>query len=269
MMVSIAPFCSPRWLRRAGSRARPSLRTCALAWVCLGVGVAGCAGRATANASAESAAAPVSSSRARAKAALDTLIEALLALASKQSPPQHALDRRRAWVYERAGAAVFDARFLQRQVDAWGDERALADFSAAIESQAAVLAALDATADPVPLVDAIARDVAIKAAQARRLGRPQPVSVHVSTRHDDRREADGYEVWFVRKAFEHTPSAYRRFDRTSSPMTHRFGDAGYYVLWAERRTDSGARLAGERANVEVGLEQTEQNVELIAPTLAP
>jgi len=167
----------------------------------------------------------------------------------------------------RLSQAQGDVRWLERHVSSWQVSPAVNEFAAAITEQRRLLAGVPAApiVETLPVIDAVLRDLQVKARQCRRFGGPVPVSVSVVTRDANNQEVTGYEVWFVRKAYEREAGAFRRFDRNSSPAGRVFQEAGYYVLWAERPSALGQRQRGTPLDVEVGAEQRDQVVDLMAP----
>ena len=79
------------------------------------------------------------------------------------------------------------------------------------------------------------------------------------------REVNGYEVWYVRKAYETKPAAYRRFEQNSSPAGHVFNEAGYYVLWTDHLSARARKLRAQPLDVEIGPDRREQFVDLVVP----
>jgi hypothetical protein len=95
-------------------------------------------------------------------------------------------------------------------------------------------------------------------------GGPSSVSVRVATRTRGNQEVGGYEVWYVRKAFENVATAFRRFDRNSSPTEQVFREAGFYVLWVEQQAPDGLKRRGPRLDLEIGVDLSKQ-IDLVTP----
>lgn len=170
----------------------------------------------------------------------------------------------------RLSAAQKDVVWLERRAPGWPASAALHEFVAAISAHVQLLDEVrDASsAEAEPLLDAVVRDLQVKARQCRRFGGPVPVSISVVTRDAKHQEITGYEVWYVRKAYERRPAAFRRFEQNSSPARRVFQEAGYYVLWAEPPAALGQAGRGARLDVEVGAEQLDQVVDLSVPVLS-
>ena len=178
----------------------------------------------------------------------------------------------------RLRAAQKDVLWLERRAPTWPKSAALDELVAALSAHVELLGEVHhtASAEAEPLLDAVIRDLQVKARQCRKFGGPVPVSVNVVTRDSGQQEVTGYEVWYVRKAYEGKPSAFRRFERNSSPAHRVFQEAGYYVLWAEhpaarqegRQEAREAARRGVRIDVELGAEQLEQIVDLSVPGVA-
>jgi hypothetical protein len=168
---------------------------------------------------------------------------------------------------EAVARARKDVAWLERNVGKWPVGPPLDGFVAAFVAHRHVLAeAREAPAAEAALqIDAVARDLAVKAQQCRTFGGPVPVNVRVVTRDAENREVSGYEVWFVRKAYERMPAAYRRFEQNSSPAGHIFNEAGYYVIWADHLSARARRQRGVPLDLEVGPDRREQVVDLIVP----
>lgn len=171
-----------------------------------------------------------------------------------------------------------DLRWLEGQAPRWAESPALAELVGALAAHRQLLGELRPleTEQAQASVQALIRDVHVKAEQCRHFGGPVPVNVSVVTRDANNREVTGYEVWFVRKAYERRSTEFRRFERNSSPAERRFQEAGYYVLWAAPpgQGSTGAGRAGStpdgaRLDVEVGADQRDQVFDLIAPAPEP
>jgi len=163
--------------------------------------------------------------------------------------------------------AKADLAWLERQAGGWKASPALEAFADGISDHRRLLAeAGERSADELaPLLDAVAHDIAVKARQCRTFGGPVPVSVRVVTRDGTNREVNGYEVWYVRKAYQGKPAAFRRFEQNSSPAAHVFNEAGYYVLWTDHLSARARKLRAEPLDVEVGPDRREQLLDLVVP----
>ena len=160
-----------------------------------------------------------------------------------------------------------DVGWLERNVAKWPPGPSVDAFVAAFGAHRQVLADARraAPAEASPQIDAVARDLAVKAQQCRTFGGPVSVNVRVVTRDGDNREVSGYEVWYVRKAYERLPNAYRRFEQNSSPAGHVFSEAGYYVIWADHLSARARRQRGVPLDLEVGPDRREQVIDLVVP----
>jgi hypothetical protein len=160
--------------------------------------------------------------------------------------------------------------WLMRKAPHWATSASLEELVSALGQHRELLAELRLlpSAEARPLLSALLRDLEIKALQCRRFGGPVPVNVSVVTRDTEHREVAGYEVWFVRKAYERRPRAFRRFDRNSSPAGRVFQEAGYYVLWAVPPGQS-PNPSSSRLDVEVGANEQDQVFDLTTPVPAP
>jgi hypothetical protein len=167
---------------------------------------------------------------------------------------------------ERLARAQKDVRWLQRQVPNWEATQAVEQLTTSIYKHRQLLAEFGPApnAESLVIVDAVLRDVAVKARQCRQFGGPRPFNVSVVTRNFESQEVAGYEVWYVCRAYLHRPSEYRRFARQSSPAERQFDAAGYYVLWAERPVPGGQPARGTWVDVEIG-EQEQQVIDIVAP----
>jgi hypothetical protein len=168
-------------------------------------------------------------------------------------------------------AAVARARkdvvWLRTRAASWSPGAPVDAFAAAFAAHRQVLseARQAPPAEAAAPIEAVARDLSIKAQQCRAFGGPVPVNVRVVTRDAENREVSGYEVWYVRKAYERLPAAYRRFEQNSSPAGHVFDEAGYYVIWADHLAARARRQRGVPLDLEVGPDRREQVVDLIVP----
>lgn len=160
-----------------------------------------------------------------------------------------------------------DVVWLERNAAAWRPSPSVDAFVAAITSHRQVLADVREApaADAAAPLHAVARDLAVKARQCRTFGGPVPVDVRVVTRDASNHVVNGYEVWYVRKAYENKPAAFRRFDQNSSPAGHVFLEAGYYVLWADHLSARARRQRAVPLDIEVGTDRREQVVDLLVP----
>lgn len=158
--------------------------------------------------------------------------------------------------------------WLARKAPSWQPSTSVEELADALAQHRQLLGELRRlpSAEARPLLGAVLRDLEIKSQQCRRFGGPVPVNVSVITRDVEQREVAGYEVWFVRKAYERRPREARRFERHSSPAGRVFSEAGYYVLWAVPPGQSPS-AASARLDVEVGASQQEQVVDLTAPAI--
>ena len=163
--------------------------------------------------------------------------------------------------------ARIDVIWLERRAASWPSTPAVEAFVAAMSGHRQLLAQAGRApaAEAAPLIDVVVRDLAIKARQCRTFGGPIPVDVHVVTRDTANREVSGYEVWYVRKAYERDPAAFRRFEQNSSPAAHLFNEAGYYVLWVDQASASDRRRRGVPFDLEVGPDRLRQVVDLVVP----
>jgi hypothetical protein len=154
--------------------------------------------------------------------------------------------------------------WLARKAPSWQPGPSVEELAVALAQHRLLLAELRRlpSAEARPMLGAVLRDLEIKSRQCRRFGGPVPVNVTVITRDAEHREVTGYEVWFVRKAYERRPREARRFERHSSPAVRAFTEAGYYVLWA---APPGLSAASMRLDVEVGASEQDQVVDLTAP----
>jgi len=168
---------------------------------------------------------------------------------------------------ESVARAQKDVTWLERNVAKWPPGPPLEAFVAAFAAHRQVLvdARRAAPAEAAPQIEAVVRDLAVKAQQCRTFGGPVPVSVRVVTRDAENREVSGYEVWYVRKAYERMPNAYRRFEQNSSPAGHVFNEAGYYVIWADHLSARARRQRGVPLDLEVGPDRREQVIDLVVP----
>lgn len=160
--------------------------------------------------------------------------------------------------------------WLARKAPSWQPSSSVAELAGALAQHRQLLAELRQlpSAEARQLLGAVLRDLEIKALQCRRFGGPVPVNVSVVTRDLEQREVTGYEVWFVRKAYERKRGSARRFDRHSSPAGRVFNEAGYYVLWAVPPGQSPG-ASSTPLDVEVGASQQDQVVDLTAPAVEP
>ncbi|HWO13553.1 MAG TPA: hypothetical protein VNN80_28825 [Polyangiaceae bacterium] len=160
-----------------------------------------------------------------------------------------------------------DLLWLEQRAGGWQASPSLEAFVAGIADHRRLLAEASALpADELAsLLDAVVRDVSVKARQCRTFGGPVPVSIRVITRDATNREVNGYEVWFVRKAYESKPAAFRRFEQNSSPAGHVFNEAGYYVLWTDHLSARALKLRAQPIDVEVGPDRRDQLVDLTVP----
>jgi hypothetical protein len=163
-----------------------------------------------------------------------------------------------------------DVAWLERNVAKWPPGPPVEAFVAAFVAHREVLAGARhaAPAEAAPQIEAVVRDLAVKAQQCRTFGGPVPVNVRVVTRDAANREVSGYEVWYVRKAYERMPNAYRRFEQNSSPAGHVFNEAGYYVIWADHLSVRARRQRGVPLDLEVGPDRREQVIDLVVPDTA-
>ena len=168
---------------------------------------------------------------------------------------------------ESVARAQRDVTWLERNVAKWPPGPSLDAFVAAFVAHRQVLsdARRAAPAEAAPQIDAVVRDLAVKAQQCRTFGGPVTVNVRVVTRDAENREVSGYEVWYVRKAYERMPNAYRRFEQNSSPAGHVFSEAGYYVIWADHLSARARRQRGVPLDLEVGPDRREQVIDLVVP----
>jgi hypothetical protein len=205
---------------------------------------------------------PTPPQSAAARDALRALLPELEALSAdlERVPPSTPLA-------ESVARAQKDVTWLERNVAKWPAGPSVDAFVAAFVAHRQVLADARraAPAEAAPQIQAVVRDLAVKAQQCRTFGGPVPVNVRVVTRDADNREVSGYEVWYVRKAYERMPNAYRRFEQNSSPAGHVFNEAGYYVLWADHLSARARRLRGVPLDLEVGPDRREQVIDLIVP----
>jgi hypothetical protein len=254
--------------RRAGSgsSSKQGRRLRALASLVLAapLAVAFACGGQSENAHPESVASePLSFARAREELnALGQLLDQLASEAEQALPSQDPT------LTERVAAlrqAQRDVAWLARQLPSWQESPAVDAFVAAISEHHQVLVEARAAPAAKATVDAVARDVSIKAQQCRAFGGPVPVEVRVVTRDGAQREVNGYEVWYVRKAYENRSGQSRRFERNSSPAERVFVEAGYYVLWAEHIATRAQGLRAVRLDVEVGPNQRSLVVDLTVP----
>ncbi|MEY2931304.1 MAG: hypothetical protein RL033_2053 [Pseudomonadota bacterium] len=163
-----------------------------------------------------------------------------------------------------------DLGWLLRRAPGWTTSASLEELVSALGQHRELLAELRLlpSEEARPLLSALLRDLEIKAQQCRRFGGPVPVNVSVVTRDAEHHEVTGYEVWFVRKAYERRPRSFRRFDRNSSPAGRVFQEAGYYVLWAVPPGQS-PNPSSSRLDVEVGASEQDQVFDLTAPVADP
>lgn len=168
---------------------------------------------------------------------------------------------------EAVARAKKDVTWLERNVAKWPPGPPVEAFVAAFVAHRQVLADARraAPAEAAPQIEAVVRDLAVKAQQCRTFGGPVPVDVRVVTRDADNREVNGYEVWYVRKAYERMPRAYRRFEQNSSPASHVFNEAGYYVIWADHLSARARRQRGVPLDLEIGRDRREQVIDLVVP----
>jgi len=208
-----------------------------------------------------------SSSSTHVQEALTLLGRALDQLAQRARAGAQSGEASSAALEVKLRAAHKDVLWLERRAPAWPKSAARDEFLAAISAHVQLLGEVShaPSAEAEPLLDAVVRDLQVKSRQCRRFGGPVPVSVNVVTRDAGDREVTGYEVWYVRKAYEHKPAAFRRFERNSSPAHRVFQEAGYYVLWAARPAVREQARQGDRLDVEVGPDQLEQVVDLRVP----
>lgn len=233
-------------------------------------GISGCSGTGTGSGpeSAERAqrgtdgerSAPTSALAVRAQQELALVSEALDELARTS---HLALD---ASLGARLGNARKELGWLTRKAPSWAPSTSLEELVSTLAQHRELLGELRQlpSEEARPLLSALLRDLEIKAQQCRRFGGPVPVNVSVVTRDAEHREVTGYEVWFVRKAYERRPRAFRRFDRNSSPAGRVFQEAGYYVLWAVPPGQS-PNPSSIRLDVEVGANEQDQVFDLTAP----
>jgi hypothetical protein len=167
------------------------------------------------------------------------------------------------------GNARKELGWLTRKAPSWAPSTSLEELVSTLAQHRELLSELRQlpSEEARPLLSALLRDLEIKAQQCRRFGGPVPVNVSVVTRDAEHREVTGYEVWFVRKAYERRPRAFRRFDRNSSPAGRIFQEAGYYVLWAVPPGQSPNPFS-IRLDVEVGANEQDQVFDLTAPAAA-
>jgi hypothetical protein len=160
-----------------------------------------------------------------------------------------------------------DLLWLERRAGGWQASPALEAFVAGVSDHRRLLAEASqrTAAELAPLLDAVVHDIAVKTRQCRTFGGPVPVSVRVVTRDATNREVNGYEVWYVRKAYEGKPTAFRRFEQNSSPAAHVFNEAGYYVLWTDHLSARARKVRAEPLDVEVGPDRREQLLDLVVP----
>jgi hypothetical protein len=163
-----------------------------------------------------------------------------------------------------------DVVWLERRAATWPPSPAVDAFVAAITSHRQVLADVRQApaAEAGPVLEGVVRDLAVKARQCRTFGGPVPVDVRVVTRDASNNVVNGYEVWYVRKAYENKPAAFRRFDQNSSPAGHIFLEAGYYVLWADHLSARARRQRAVPLDIEIGNDRREQVVDLVVPDAA-
>jgi hypothetical protein len=254
-VASLVSVSLQRWFFAVRSRLCPTLVLAgALAASCGGSG-----GRGSAPVAAPTAAAAAAQERAQQE--LAALSDAFEALAREPSLLAHEAAIEPHWA-----AVQRDLHWLERRAASWQAAPSLEPFVAALAEHRQLLheVRLATSAEALPVVEALIRDVHVKAEQCRRFGGPVPVGVSVITRDTAHREVTGYEVWFVRKAYERKPSTFRRFERNSSPAARTFEEAGYYVLWAALpgRAPSPSSV---RLDVEVGATEREQVFDLTAP----
>lgn len=159
-----------------------------------------------------------------------------------------------------------DVTWLERNAPAWRPSESTAGFSRSIAYTTALLQSLldRVRTDVKPVLDIARRDLRIHFLQCRAMGGPTTVQVRVRTRDGSSKEVGGYEVWYVRKAFENVPAAFRRFEQNSSPTERSFREAGFYVLWVEHTVPSGLKRRGTRLDFEIGLDQTTR-IDLATP----
>lgn len=168
---------------------------------------------------------------------------------------------------ESVARAQKDVSWLERNVAKWPPGPPVEAFAAAfVEHRQVLVDARQAPpAEAAPQIEAVVRDLAVKAQQCRTFGGPVTVNVRVVTRDADNHEVSGYEVWYVRKAYERMPNAFRRFEQNSSPAGHVFNEAGYYVIWADHLSARARRQRGVPLDLEVGPDRREQVIDLVVP----
>jgi hypothetical protein len=159
-----------------------------------------------------------------------------------------------------------DVKWLIGAAPRWPMNENTAGFSRSITYTTALLRSLleGVRRDVQPVLDIARRDIHLNFLQCRMRGGPSPVSVRVATRTRGNQEVSGYEVWYVRKAFENVGAAFRRFERNSSPTERIFREAGYYVLWVEQQAPDGLKRRGPRLDLEIGVDASKQ-IDLHAP----
>lgn len=153
-----------------------------------------------------------------------------------------------------------DVTWLRKAAPRWPINENAVGFSRSITFTTALLRSLidGIRKDVHPVLEIARRDININTVQCRNHGGPTSVDVRVATRTKGNQEVGGYEVWYVRKAFENVATASRRFDRNSSPTDQIFREAGFYVFWVEQHAPDGLKRRGTRLDVEVGVDVRKQ-----------